>query len=144
MFSRNATNAFVSKMRGLRDGIRQPKTRFVREMEDAPDTHDLIERREPLRERQDSKVDERADGRVVVQRHERVHLQAVQEDLNHDEPRCLKLFAPTPPCQSLITQTPSSAFLTHAQHVRRGGRKGEKTTHGDSGGLGEEADEVEA
>ena len=78
-------------MRGLRDDIRQPKTRFVREMEDAPDTHDLIERREPLRERQDGKVDERADGRVVVQRHERVHLQAVQEDLNHDQARCLEL-----------------------------------------------------
>ena len=93
MFSRNATNAFVSKMRGLRDGIRQPKTRFVREMEDAPDTHDLIERREPLRERQDGKVDERADGRVVVQRHERVHLQAVQENLNHDQPGGLELSA---------------------------------------------------
>ena len=63
----------------------------MREVGNAPDAHDLIERRETLCEWKHSEVDERAHRCVVVQGHERVHLQAVEKDLDHDQARCLEL-----------------------------------------------------
>ena len=89
MFSRNAIAAFDSKIRGLgvAECVSPPaEERRRKRRVDAPDAHDLVEGRETLGEGQDEEVDQRAHRCVVVQRHERVHLHAVQEDLDHHQP----------------------------------------------------------
>lgn len=58
---------------------------------DIPDAHDLHERRETLREGNNEQVDQRTDWRVVVQRDKRVHLEAVQENLDHHQTGRLEL-----------------------------------------------------
>ena len=60
-------------------------------MENIPKPHHLVERGQALCKGQDGEVDEGTNGCVVVQRHQGVHLEAVQEDLDHDKPRCLEL-----------------------------------------------------
>lgn len=82
----------------------------------------MVEGREALGEGQRDEVDHGADGRVVVQGDERVHFEAVQQDLDHDEAGGLELRA----CQ------------------RAGGRgKSGYGTYGDGSALYDEADEVE-
>ena len=94
MLSRNATMAFEIRISGLQ-GRSSKSDEYMRciAVVNAPEAHDLIERRETLCEWKHSEVDERAHRCVVVQGHEWVHLQAVQKDLNHHQPRGLELFA---------------------------------------------------
>lgn len=56
-----------------------------------PEARNLHERCQAFGEGQDGEVDEGADRRIVVKRDERVHLQAVQKNLDHDETRSFKL-----------------------------------------------------
>jgi hypothetical protein len=51
----------------------------------------LEEGLEAFRKGQDGEIDEGADGRVVVERDEGIHLETVQEDLDHYETRSLEL-----------------------------------------------------
>lgn len=100
-----------------------------REPSDAPYTHDLVERREALGEGQNEEVDERADRCVVVQRHEGVHLETVEQNLDHHQTGRLKLR-----CQVGVRN-----FVTKNNGPPASG----DGTYCDCGGLGEEADEIE-
>ena len=75
--SMNATRALLNKISGLRKQFQILGIRDRGLPNSSPDTHNLHEGRKTLSEREDSKVDERANGSIVVERHKRVHLEAV-------------------------------------------------------------------
>lgn len=54
-------------------------------------TSQLIEGGKPFGERENKGVDECANGRIVMKRNKRVHLETVEENLDHDKPRGLEL-----------------------------------------------------
>lgn len=62
----------------------------VREKDKGAEVGDLEEGDEALGEGEDQGVDDSADGGKVVERDERVHLEALKENLDHDETRRLK------------------------------------------------------
>ena len=66
---------------------------------DVPNFHDLVERFKTFSEGKDGKVNHRTDWRIVVQRDKGVHLQTMQEDLDHNQTRGLELFQ----CEMVIT-----------------------------------------
>ena len=55
----------------------------VGQEDERADAGELEKRRKALCEREDGEVDERADGCVVMQRDERVHLETVEQYLDH-------------------------------------------------------------
>lgn len=124
MLSRNATEALLSSIHGLRcrHGQYVPETARATDGR-VPDFGDFQEGRHALREWQDGEVDERTDRGVVVQRDEGIHLEAMQKDLDHYQARRLKLRV-------------SGSVGGSAQMARN-------STHGDRSCLSNEADEVE-
>ena len=65
--------------------IQQERHAGVAQHNQGTDSRHFVEGLEPLGEGDDEEVDEGADGGVVVQGDERVHLESVQQDLDHDE-----------------------------------------------------------
>lgn len=55
------------------------------------DAEDVVKGSKALGEGNEARVDDGADGREEVDRDERVHLHAVEEDFNHDKARRLEL-----------------------------------------------------
>ena len=55
------------------------------------DASELEERRKALCEWEDGEVDERAYGRIIMQRDEGVHLETVEQDLDHHQTRSFEL-----------------------------------------------------
>lgn len=94
-FRQKATDAFVSRIIGeiwptRVANVSAPLTLRGNSHGEALTVENRIERGHALRERDDAQVNDRADGRVVVQGHERVHLHPVEQDLDHDEPARLE------------------------------------------------------
>jgi hypothetical protein len=71
--------------------VERKRDRRVGEHDERSHAGERVEGREALGEGDDAAVDGGADGGVVVQRDEGVHLEAVQEKLDHDETRRLEL-----------------------------------------------------
>ncbi len=62
----------------------------VRHEDEDADAVQVVQGLKALDERHDNEVDDGADGRVVVERHNGVHLEAVEQDLDHDQARRLE------------------------------------------------------
>lgn len=62
----------------------------VGEEDQQTDPVQSVERLESLDEGENDEVDDCANGGVVVQRDDRVHLESVEEDLDHDQSRGLE------------------------------------------------------
>ena len=75
--SMNATRALLNKIRGLQKRSQRLCIGKSGLTNNLPDAHNLHEGRETFSERQDSEVDERANGGIVMERYKRVHLEAV-------------------------------------------------------------------
>ena len=59
--------------------------------DEGADASDLEERRKALCEWEDGEVDECAHGRVIMQRYKGIHLEAVEQDLDHHQTRSFEL-----------------------------------------------------
>lgn len=106
--SKNATNALLRRIKGLkieriqtRHRTKNNKDVSICALENricySPDTHNFIEWRQTLRQRQDGQVDDSANGRIVMEGNKWVHLEAVKQDLDHHQSRGFKLLGRVDP-----------------------------------------------